>query len=1402
MALRCLIAALCLICSRAYAAPPAPPGTFRAAVELEDGWQAVQTHDHGDHPPGKGWKAQPVPGLFWSEARGGSSYAWYRRTIKVPAGWRGRRVFLRLAGAKFDAHVWIDGKPVGSRLEGYTPWEIEITRFVSQGSTNRIDIRCQDWGATFADGWTLPAKVDGDVRYATGGRTLAPVGGHFYAFGLWDGVRLEAKPKTHLDDVAIAPSVRRGTLTVEGTVAGARPGQKVEAEVLDGPAVRLTLAATATGTDGRWRLAAPFPDAPRWSPESPRLLVLRLTLRDRDGRVADVLETRFGFRELWADGPDFILNGVKRHLLATSTWPPTEPETPDHVREILRQAKTSNSIAMRFHTQPWREVWLEEADALGLMVVDEAALWCDGGGGYAYKDPRFWANYREHVAGMIRRDRNHASLVMWSLENELLHCGGADSDPGLEGKLADLGRFVKGLDPSRLITYEADLDPGGVADVVGLHYPHELPDWSDWPDTADWMDSEVATGTAGGLLGSRGAKFKWDRKKPLYIGEYLWVPDSSAAPGTIYYGDETYVDTGAYCRRAKARSWEDQAVAYRRAGVSGQCPWTMFEGSVSRFPLDLNPDENILWQAQRGSYVPVAAYLRECDTRFFRGEPVTRTFDVFNDSTAAARLVVAWTVAPAGPNGSATLTLEPGGRAVVPIRVVADAAGSATLAAFASILTAEGFKVHQHEQRWVLETKLPVAAPAGFRVRLFDPSGTWRAKLAAEGLKTSSLAELKRAAKLDPARDLILIAPYALADPPDAGGAKVPVVGREAPGRNEFTAFLARGGRALVMEQATLAPILPGLELVDHASTMAFPVGPDPVLAGLGADDFKFWRPGHYVSRREIRRPETGGARTLVVSGGREMLDQGPVVDLPVGAGRLILLQALCGEKLGTEPAARRLFRNALDVLAAAGAAVAVPADAGTARLPVGGTVLAGGDDAFAAQLSRLGVRFSRGSRPLRDGDLVGTDLVILDGPADAAVRAVVGPWLASGGRRTLYWHSPDPASFAAWRAPLGLAGLAVAPSRGPLTVPDRSSAVLAGVSREDLCFLGPIVGEAWMRQRDPDPNVIDAAFLPDLPPAAGTVVPAAAMTRSGALTGDEPGGGAWLFTNGSFSATVMVPAAGRYPLTLVAGGTPMAGVWPLVTVRANGLEACRISLSRSGPAAYSALASLPAGTVRLVVEFTNDASGNGEDRNFLLQSVAIGRRPWDPGEAEILALPPALVSRKLPPGSRVVVDEVRWDEARNVPTRAHRYASALLANLGAAFEPPPPEPDWIPAGAFRKSGEFENFSANAERLYFGSNGAAEAPFECAAAGRYAVVVRGGGSPAAGVFPRTRVTVDGAPAGEVEVTAESPAAFATGVTVTLAPGPHKVRVEFLNDLYKPPEDRNLEVTAVGLRRVE
>src|SRR5581483_11813545 len=187
--------------------------------------------------------------------------------------------------------------------------------------------------------------------------------------------------------------------------------------------------------------------------------------------------------------------------------------------------------------------------------------------------------------------------------------------------------------------------------------------------------------------------------------------------------------------------------------------------------------------------------------------------------------------------------------------------------------------------------------------------------LAGQGSRVKTMATLEGLEKSDPSKTLLIIGPRTLSD--DKAGDQGAVIGRSNPGQDSLRSYMVRGGRVLFLEQDTYTGLGLGVDLTTHPSTYTFMLdGKDPLFKGLKPEDLSLWTPGHYVTRKEFRRPVCGGATAHAVSGGERGLDQSPILETRLGEGRAVMLQCLVGEKYTSDPAARKLMQNALDLLA------------------------------------------------------------------------------------------------------------------------------------------------------------------------------------------------------------------------------------------------------------------------------------------------------------------------------------------------------------------------------------------------------------------------------------------------------------------------------------------------------
>jgi hypothetical protein len=590
---------------------------IRQQISLNGTWQFQKVVDLQDPAPVGGiWSPMDVPG---TEVGYDYERMWVKREFSIPADFRGKRIKIQFDGVKYNSRVVVNGRTVGGCFNGYDPFEVDITDVAKIGGTNTLAVGCHDWTGVFSSdsdrvdfsrkpAWQRPRRFVED-------QVIAPIGGHYDQYGIWGDVRLVAVPAVYLSDLFIKPSVRKQELEVEYSItnesdqpATGRLSTAVEADGIDCLVFEPVSFQVPAGQTINKTVRRRWPEARHWSHEDPHLYQLRSQLS-----TGDQLESQFGFREFWVEGHRYVLNGKKVNLLATSWWPPREPIEREEIEKQFRAIKAAGINCFRTHTQTWRRVYYEVADELGLLMIAEGAMWHDP---YctAYHDPTFWDNYEAMIKAMIDREKNRASVIMWSMENESFS-GKEKTELALK-YLPRAGRRAKQWDPTRPIYFESDGDPGGVADAIGLHYVHEYPEYNCWPNEAYWLDEPFQ---ARSWFVTDDIPVKWDKQKPLYLGEFLWAPSGTPAPHTIFFGDDAYRDFDRYRLMAKAEVWKMQILAFRHQEAGGISPWTVGDDDLS--------ESNPLYRAHQYAYQPLAAYCLDYDRRFFFGRIGLTTSD-------------------------------------------------------------------------------------------------------------------------------------------------------------------------------------------------------------------------------------------------------------------------------------------------------------------------------------------------------------------------------------------------------------------------------------------------------------------------------------------------------------------------------------------------------------------------------------------------------------------------------------------------------------------------------------------------------------------------------------------------------------------------------------------------------
>ena len=384
----------------------------------------------------------------------------YRRTFTIPENWGKRRTVVHFSGVKSAFYVWINGVQVGYSQDSMTPAEFDITDFINEGE-NLITTEVYRWsdGSYLEDQdmWRLSGIFRDVFVYSTPYAYIED----FFAWSDFDRryknadlyfeSKISNKSVEELSNLKITVSL---TDTIDGS------------EIFNKTATILPV-----GTDSS--IVFKFEDgekikAPKkWSAEVPNLYLMTITLTDDTGNIIDVRASRFGFREIQrkfgqmlVNGQPILIKGVNRH-----EHDPVDGRAISRKRMIedICIMKKNNINTVRTSHYPDHSDWYDLCDEYGLYVIDEANIESHGMGyglSSLAKKEEWLLAHMDRVQSMVERDKNHPSVIIWSMGNE--------AGDGKNFKLCS--KWIEERDSSRLIHYERAMARSHV-DMYAYMYP-------------------------------------------------------------------------------------------------------------------------------------------------------------------------------------------------------------------------------------------------------------------------------------------------------------------------------------------------------------------------------------------------------------------------------------------------------------------------------------------------------------------------------------------------------------------------------------------------------------------------------------------------------------------------------------------------------------------------------------------------------------------------------------------------------------------------------------------------------------------------------------------------------------------------------------------------------------------
>jgi beta-galactosidase len=557
-------------------------GQPREVLRLDEGWAFLRGDAAGADAPSlddSAWQRVALP-HDWSIAgpvsrtetvAGNGGYfptglGWYRLKFAAPPAWTGRRVEIEFDGSYMNTEVWLNGVSLGRWVYGYTPFRFDLTPHLKPGSDNLLSVRV-DNSAQPNTRWYSGSGLYRPVWLRVTDPVHVPDGGVFVVTDELTGNQAKLTARTE---------VRNSSETAHQLV--------VRTEILDpqGRAVVSSSQSLSISANGAWTSAVELvvPKPQPWSPDSP--VLYQAITRVLDGeRVLDEVVTRFGIRTArFSAARGFELNGRSLKFLGGNAHHDTGPlgaaafaRAEERKVELLKAAGFN---AVRTAHNPPSTAFLDACDRLGLLVMDEIF---DGWEkkknkqDYGTHFKEWWAR---DVEAWVRRDRHHASVVIWSAGNEMFERGSA-SGQRIAGEIADR---IREFDTTRPVSAGVNglskpedwpkLDPLFAAfDIAGYNYElaRHTDDHARLPERVIMASESYQTETFANWVAMS--------DHPYVVGDFVWTALDylgEAGIGRVFppgeeakkhWEAEMFPWHGAYCGDIDLTGWRKPVSHYR-----------------------------------------------------------------------------------------------------------------------------------------------------------------------------------------------------------------------------------------------------------------------------------------------------------------------------------------------------------------------------------------------------------------------------------------------------------------------------------------------------------------------------------------------------------------------------------------------------------------------------------------------------------------------------------------------------------------------------------------------------------------------------------------------------------------------------------------------------------------------